>query len=134
MKKIKSLKPFVIVLIVAYLLLFSINVRAEEINPYEEPVPMQATAYCDYGITKSGEFVRVGICAMQKELIGKTAIVYSQENGIATGIIGIYEIKDTGGDYRIKNGSVVDIYMENYEDCVSFGRQEVLVQIVVAFG
>lgn len=97
-------------------------------------IPMDATAYCDKGITASGEYVRIGICAAKKEYIGKTAIVYSQDNGKVTGIIGIYEIKDTGGHELIRAGKCIDIYMEKYEECKIFGRQKVLVQIVDAVG
>lgn len=118
------------ILILLTFYIFGLKINAKGI----ELVPMDATAYCDQGITASGEHVRVGICAMRKDFIGKTAIVYSQEDGVVTGLIGIYEIKDTGGHELIKTGKCVDIYMLDRNECFQFGRQKVLVQIVDAVG
>ena len=130
MKKDTILFLLTCVLILLTFYIFGLKINAKEI----ELIPMDATAYCDQGITASGEHVRVGICAMRKDLIGKTAIVYSQENGVVTGLIGIYEIKDTGGHELIKTGKCVDIFMWDKNSCFQFGRQKVLVQILDAVG
>jgi len=99
-------------------------------NPYGEPYPIEVTAYCDHGITKSGIPVRVGICAGREEWIGKTAIIYQSDGQL----LGIYEILDTGGDYRIKAGKCLDIFMPDKAQCKEFGRQQCRVQIVDAEG
>ena len=92
---------------------------------------MEATAYCDIGRYYDETVPREGItCAAAKEYIGKTFVVYD-ENWT---LIGIYECHDTGGDDRIKNGTVVDLYMNEEEDCWKFGRKKVYVQIVDAKG
>lgn len=92
---------------------------------------MEATAYCDKGLCYDETVPRAGITvAAAKEYIGKTFVVYD-ENWT---LIGIYECHDTGGDYRIKNGTVVDIYMDSEDECWKFGRQKVHVQIVDAKG
>ena len=92
---------------------------------------MEATAYCDEGLCYDETVPMEGItCAAAKEYIGKTFVIYD-ENWT---LIGIYECRDTGGDYRIKNGTVVDLYMNKEEDCWNFGRKKVYVQIVEAKG
>lgn len=103
-------------------------VLANQLGPYKE---MEATAYCDEGLCFDETVPVEGItCAAAKEYIGKTFVVYD-ENWT---LIGIYECHDTGGDYRIKNGAVVDLYMNEEEDCWKFGRQKVYVQVVDAKG
>lgn len=100
-------------------------------NVYGAYKEMQATAYCDHGLCYDETVPKAGITvAAAKDYIGKTFVVYD-ENWT---LIGIYECHDTGGDYRIKNGSVVDIYMDSEDECWKFGRQKVHVQIVNAKG
>ena len=92
---------------------------------------MEATAYCDIGPCFDETVQKAGITvAAAKQYIGKTFVIYD-ENWT---LIGIYECHDTGGDYRIKNGTVVDIYKNDEEECWNFGRQKVYVQIVDAKG
>ena len=103
-------------------------VRAEQLGLFKD---MEATAYCDEGLCYDGTIPVEGItCAAAKQYIGKTFVIYD-ENWT---LIGIYECHDTGGDYRIQNGTVVDIYKSNEEECWNFGRQKVHVQIVDAAG
>lgn len=107
----------------------------EEPQTYE-PYPgairldIEATAYCYGEITASGKRVRKGMAAMAKEYMGKTAIVYTPDFEL----IGIYEVEDTGGDYRIKNGQCIDIYIPDYDSCIEFGRQDVIVYLMDAKG
>ena len=82
-----------------------------------EMTEMEMTYYTDYGtcadgITKAHE----GVCAVKKELIGMTAIVYSLDDEL----IGIFECCDTGygreeenGKGTIQNGNCIDIYRDN---------------------
>lgn len=67
---------------------------------------------------------------MAKEYMGKTAIVYSEDFEL----IGIYEVEDTGGDDRIKNGQCIDIYIPSHEEAIQFGRQNVIVYLLDAKG
>lgn len=111
------------------------TVRAAEkyssMNIYGAYKEMEATAYCDHGLCFDETVPKAGITvAAAKEYIGKTFIIYRED----WELIGIYECHDTGGDYRIKNGSVVDIYMDDEAECWKFGRQKVHVQIVDAKG
>lgn len=107
------------------------TVKAAEKEPYGDFKQMEATAYCDKGFCYDETVPKAGITvAAAKEYIGKTFIIYSEN----WELIGIFECHDTGGDYRIKNGTVVDIYMDSEDECWKFGRQKVHVQIVDAKG
>lgn len=88
---------------------------------------MEATAYC-HGTTRcDGGVVRTGICAGKPEWYGKVAAIYLNDNGSPGEFLGYFEILDTGGDERIRNGTVLDIYIPDYDACIEFGRRKVLV-------
>lgn len=91
---------------------------------------MEATAYC-YGTTRcDGGAVRTGICAGKKDWYGKVAAIYLDDNGSLGEFLGYFEILDTGGDNRITEGLVLDIYIPDYDACIEFGRQKVLVVLI----
>lgn len=127
------------------LVIFGITIKA---NAYEyEEIPylrkMHATAYCINGTTYSGDNTRIGICAMRKEEIGKTAIVYQRlPNNEIGEIIGIYEVKDTGQTKGLLDGNVIDIWCPDLDSCQDFMnriyedgcRGKVFVQLVEADG
>lgn len=95
-----------------------------------EQQQMEATAYC-YGTTRcDGKPVRTGICAGKPEWYGKVAAIYKDDDGKPGEFIGYFEILDTGGDERIRNGSVLDIYMPDQDTCIEFGRQKVFVTLI----
>lgn len=136
--KIKRLLP----IIVLFLVIFRTPVQAmtDEVkyNPLykqvEEPKVncyfMQATAYCINGRTASGENTRVGIVASKPEWIGKTMAVYLRgKDGKAGQFLGYFEVKDTGGS-SIRNGNVIDLWLPTYEECMAFGRKEVVVFLI----
>lgn len=95
---------------------------------------IESTAYCYGEITASGQQVREGICAGKKEWIGLTCILYADDGGKPGDYIGIFEILDTGGDERIRDGRCIDLYMENKSDCIEWGRRNVWIQLVDARG
>lgn len=120
-----------IVLITLFCAFFAIMTRAVVINAQETdepigPIEMEATAYC-YGSSRcDGGPVREGICAAASKYYGKVAIVFeSNDDGSPGDFIGYFEVLDTGGDYRIQNGDVIDIYHPSKEWCKQFGRQKV---------
>ena len=100
---------------------------------YGEMYQVEVTAYCLNGLTAMETQTRPGICAAKREWIGKTAVLYKLVNGRPE-LFGIYEIQDTGGDQRIKDGKVIDIWLPTYDECKQFGRQNMLVQIIDAKG
>lgn len=72
----------------------------------ENTFKIRCTGYCDYGYTKSGEYVRQGVLAGKEEWLGKGAKLYKvNEDGTKGNLIGHYQFLDTG--YGI-NGSIVD--------------------------
>ena len=108
-------------------------VCAEE-STYSMPFRMESTAYCHGEITATGDKVREGIAAARKEWRGLTAVLYEDNNGSVGELIGIYEILDTGGDERIKNGTCIDVYLPDYQKAKEYGRKNVWVQLVEAKG
>ena len=93
-------------------------------------IPMQATAYCCGHTTASGKRVAEGMCASKPEWIGCMAVVYERNaDGSIGKYIGTYDIEDTGS-MKIRQGKVIDIFIDNYDACIKFGRKEVLVQII----
>ena len=111
--------------------------ESEKMNPYPDAIEkhIEATAYCYGTTTCTGKKIREGYAAMSKRYLGMTAIVYeADENGQALDYIGTYEIEDTGGDERIKNGNCIDIYIPDYDKAVEFGRKQVVVYLIEAKG
>lgn len=106
-------------------------------NPYPGSIEkhIEATAYCYGTTTCTGKPIREGIAAMSKRYLGMTAYVYTEdENGQVLDYIGTYEIEDTGGDERIKNGNCIDIYIPDHDACIEFGRKKVVVYLIEAKG
>ena len=90
-------------------------------------IPMQASAYCNYGTTADGSTTTEHLtCAGKREWFGRTIALYYRNDDDSIGdFIGYYEIHDIGSDPRIVNGQSIDIYMKNYDDCILFGRVQV---------
>ncbi len=100
-------------------------------KPEVAPVqPMEVTAYCYGTIRCDGGQVRTGTCAGKPEWYGKVAAIYLDDNGSQGEFLGYFEILDTGGDERIRNGTVLDIYIPDRNACIEFGRQKVIVTII----
>lgn len=77
------------------------------------------TGYCYGTITVTGTKPREGICAVRKEWIGKTALVWQcSEYGTQGDFLGYWECLDTGfgadsdgdGIGSIQEGKVIDMY------------------------
>lgn len=80
-----------------------------------------ATAYCQCGVTASGEYTRDGICAGKDEWLGKTIILYQRlPNNKIGEQIGIYECLDTGGTPGLKEGKVIDVWCQDLDTCQEF--------------
>ena len=91
--------------------IFRTDVQASE--SFREPQIIRCTGYCDYGYTKSGQYVREGIVAGKKEWLGKTAYIWAvDEDGTIGEFLGIYEFLDTGYGINgsLKNGTSIDIW------------------------
>lgn len=139
-------------ILAAALLWTSLPVRAKEdterIRRAEEgqTIRMLTTAYHHGEITASGHRTRQGICAVRREWIGKTALVWKCENSDTMGeFLGIWECLDTGfgadsdgdGMGSIQEGRVIDMYFptpEEAEEWMEITGGRVYVQLVDAEG
>ena len=129
-------------LVIGLLLFAALSAKADE----GEPFKMYTTAYHHGEITASGVPVRRGICAVKREWMGLTAIVYEYKpDGSMGDMIGIWECLDTGfggdadgdGVGSIEAGKVIDMYFPTLEECQEWMKQtggKVYVQLVDAEG
>ncbi len=99
---------------------------SETLRPRSEPLPFEATAYCDYGITKSGVQTVPGVAAADPSVLPLGSLIFVENSNYR----GVFRILDTG---RLVKGNIVDIYMTRYDDAVNFGRQPVKV-VVLQYG
>ena len=112
----------------------------------QEPFKMYTTAYHYGTITASGTPVRKGICAVKREWMGLTAVVYEcKEDGSQGELLGFWECLDTGfggdadgdGIGSIESGKVIDMYFPTPEECQAWMEQtggKVYVQLIDAEG
>ena len=74
---------------------------------------IRCTGYCDYGYTRSGEYVRDGIIAGREEWLGRTCNLYrvNEDNSMGE-LIGSYQFLDTGYGIKgsLKKGTSVDVW------------------------
>lgn len=97
---------------------------------------VEATAYCnDSGnLTATGTKTTENLtCAFSPRYYGWSADVYENDNGKVGKFIGSYIVQDTGSK-DIKSGKVIDIYMEERADAISFGRKNVIVFLTKSEG
>ena len=66
-----------------------------------------------YGITANGNKVKKGIIAVDTRVLPFGSIVYIED-------LGVFVADDTGADIK---GNRIDIYMDNVNDAIKFGRQ-----------
>lgn len=79
---------------------------------YTEPVKMRVTCYLPTGNkTADGTVPYEGICAARRQDLGKVAVVYDMDMQL----IGFFEVRDTGGHERLKNGTSIDIFRDNMD-------------------
>ena len=83
----------------------------------------QATAYCDIGITRSGEETRHGYVAADPKVIPLGSMIYIESPLMG----GVYQVMDTGSKVK---GRIVDIFLPGYERCMIFGRRMVKVKVL----
>ena len=79
-------------------------------------VTLNASAYCDKGITASGEYVRDGICAMDK--LNGVLVPFGAKVILPNGKVLI--VKDRFG---AGHNNHLDIWMPTENECWQFGRR-----------
>ena len=85
---------------------------------------LECTAYCDKGITASGEYVREGICAMDK--LNGMVVPFGTKVILPNGKVLI--VKDRFG---AGHDGHLDIWMPSEAECWQFGRQYLKCRIEV---
>lgn len=136
MKKVS--KAILTIVIAGIILSLATRASGAEVAPVQrinaEPFIVECTAYCDDGVTASGKPTIEGqTLAGAREWIGCMAVLYEvDEDGGIGDFIGIYEFSDTGygKDGDIPRGETIDIFMEEEDACVEWGRKDVYVQII----
>lgn len=92
-------------------------------DPFNEPVKIRCSCYCEHGKTATGAKTRYGIAAGKKEWLGYVAELNAiNPDGSVGEFIGYFEFKDTGagmdsdGDGKgdtIINGQSIDIWINS---------------------
>jgi len=137
-KQPQTMIVVIIIGIIATVILMMFGTKADAHTPSNdigELVPMESTAYTWTGDPcANGKYPKIGICAAAPEWIGLTCVMYENNDGHPGDLIGIYEIYDTGSDYRIQEGLCIDVYLDSKEECLEWGRKQVICQIIDAKG
>lgn len=97
---------------------------------------IEATAYCNEegNLTSTGTKTTENLtCAFAPKYYGWSVDVYEDDNGKVGKFIGTYIVQDTGSK-PIREGKVIDIYMEERQDAINFGRKKVIVFLTDAKG
>ena len=102
--------------------------------PVQEPsrgervLMMEATAYCYTGNrTYTGTWPQEGrTIAVDPEVIPLNSEVYVSCESWPE-IDGTYVAEDTGGAIK---GNIIDVYMQDYDTCLQFGRRQVEVRVL----
>ena len=87
-------------------------------------VTLNCTAYCDKGITASGEPVREGICACDK--INGEWVKFGTRITLPDGRV--LTVTDRFGDGR---SNCLDIFMLSEDECWKFGRRNLVCEVII---
>ena len=87
-------------------------------------VTLNASAYCDRGITASGEPVQYGICAMDK--LNGMLVPFGSKVILPNGKVLI--VKDRFG---ANHNNHLDIWMPSEDECWQFGRRNLVCRVEI---
>ena len=87
----------------------------------------ESTAYTWTGYpTASGKWPREGVTiAVDPDVIplGSAVMIWGEDGEW----MGIYEAQDTG---RLIRGRIIDLYIQDYAECIEYGRQTIYVRVI----
>lgn len=86
-------------------------------------VTLNCSAYCDKGITASGEYVRKGICAMDR--VNGQVVPFGTKVILPNGKVLI--VKDRFG---ANHNNHLDIWMASENACWQFGRRNLVCEVI----
>ncbi len=108
------------------------TVKADEIRQ------VKATAYClTKNLTAMETQPRFGVVAGKREWLGKTCVMWLDDgDGIikTENYYGTFRFEDVGGSDAIKNGYVIDVWIEGYENAKQFGCKKMIILIIDSEG
>jgi 3D (Asp-Asp-Asp) domain-containing protein len=121
------------VILVLALIACPTQTAIEPASPVQEPsrgervLVFEATAYCYGNITKTGTSPVEGrTIAVDPEVIPLGSRVYVSCESWPE-VNGWYIAEDTGG---VIKGNIIDVYMQDYDDCIQWGRRQVEVRVL----
>ena len=85
---------------------------------------LECTAYCDRGITASGEYVREGICAVDR--INGVLVPFGTKITLPDGTVLTVKDRICGGQYNNK----LDRWINNEDECWQFGRRNLVCEVL----
>ena len=88
-------------------------------------VTLNASAYCDKGITASGEYVRDGICAVDR--INGVLVPFGTKITLPDGTVLTVKDRICGGKYNNK----LDRWIKNEDGCWQFGRKNLRCEVEI---
>lgn len=117
-------------------------IRVNADPSFVEPVQVMTTAYTagvngTGTVMANGREVFEGAIAGKEEWMGKVAYIYKDDDGKIGDWLGCFEFCDTGGTKGLNNGSVIDVYRNDYDRCVEWmadTKGKVWIQIFDAKG
>ncbi|NWG14854.1 MAG: 3D domain-containing protein [Acidobacteria bacterium] len=95
----------------------------EPLEALSEPIDFQATAYCEAGITRSGQPTAPGVAAADPTVLPLGSLVLVENESYRA----VLRVLDTG---RLVKGRIIDIFMTDYSDAIRFGRQPVKLTVI----
>jgi 3D (Asp-Asp-Asp) domain-containing protein len=114
----RKLVPAIVTLVVSGCVFY------QPIEPSRVWHSFEATAYCDYGFTASGIYVREGVIASDPRILPLGSEIDIQ---LGDGeVLEKHQVMDTGGAVK---GYIIDIWMPTCEQANAFGRKQVKVRV-----
>ena len=118
--------------IIIAIVLIVITAAAIRANAGQGPQPpdtvrFESTAYCETGDpTASGKWPREGVTvAVDPDVIpiGSAVMIWGEDGEW----MGIFEAQDTG---RLIKGRIIDLYIQDYDQCIEWGRKTIYVRVI----
>ena len=118
-----------IIIAIVLIVIAAAAIRAQAGQDHQPPdtIKFESTAYCETGDpTASGNWPREGVTvAVDPDVIPLgSAVMIWDESGEW---VGIYEAQDTG---RLIRGRIIDLYIQDYAECIDYGRQTVFARVI----
>lgn len=91
------------------------------VTPWGEDLQkVRCTCYLPTGNkTADGTVPYEGICASNRDHLGDVAVLYSVDGDF----IGFFECRDVGGHRKLRNGTAVDIFREDWDSIHEWQRE-----------